>query len=90
MDLCRRYRISGRVQGVFYRASTRKAASSLGLVGWVRNCSDGSVEVTACGSEDGLLELEQWLWHGPAHAEVSEVRQDMVECQDFSGFEIVG
>jgi acylphosphatase len=70
---CCRYVVSGRVQGVFFRASTRQQAQELGLTGWVRNAADGSVELLACGDERALKELEAWLWRGPQLAEVSEV-----------------
>lgn len=67
------YLISGRVQGVSYRASTEQQAHQLGLTGWVRNLTDGRVELMACGSDVQLQTLERWLWQGPARAQVSEV-----------------
>ncbi|WP_041522067.1 acylphosphatase [Gilvimarinus agarilyticus] len=67
------YLISGRVQGVSYRASTEQQAHQLGLTGWVRNLTDGRVELKACGSEVQLQALEQWLWQGPSRAQVSDV-----------------
>jgi acylphosphatase len=72
--ICRRYLISGRVQGVFYRASARRYAQSLGLTGWVRNRRDGSVELLACGEEQVLQELEKWLRIGPDYAKVTNIR----------------
>lgn len=65
------YLVSGRVQGVSYRASTQAKAQELGLTGWVRNLSDGRVELTACGSAEKLSVLE--LWQGPVAAEVTQV-----------------
>lgn len=59
---CLRCTVSGRVQGVFYRASTRHAALDLGVVGWVRNLADGSVEVLACGDAAAVEKLREWLW----------------------------
>ncbi len=89
MKECYRFRISGRVQGVFYRASTRQKASQLGLVGWVRNRRDGGVEVLACGSNERLRELEAWLWHGPEHASVSAVTREAATAHDdFSDFAV--
>ena len=66
--------VSGRVQGVFFRASTREQALSLGLHGQVKNLSDGRVAVTACGSQDALDAMLDWLWQGPPQAAVSDVQ----------------
>jgi len=71
---CRRYLISGRVQGVFYRASAQRYALSLGLSGWVRNRRDGKVELLACGEEPALAELEKWLEIGPEYAKVTNIK----------------
>lgn len=71
--MCRRFIVSGRVQGVFYRASTRERALRLGLTGYARNLPDGRVEVLACGEEQALAELADWLWQGPRQAQVSAV-----------------
>lgn len=67
---CRHYFIEGRVQGVFFRASTQEQAQSLGLTGWVRNCVDGRVEAIACGQVQQLDTLELWLQEGPPLAKV--------------------
>jgi len=61
---CLRFFISGRVQGVSFRAATRKEARRLGLHGYARNLDDGRVEVLAAGSEEALRELERWLHRG--------------------------
>ncbi|RDS82370.1 acylphosphatase [Dyella psychrodurans] len=71
--VCARFFVSGRVQGVFFRASTRQQALRLGLRGYARNLSDGRVEVVACGNAEAVSELEQWLWQGPPAAQVDEV-----------------
>ena len=71
---CIRCLVSGRVQGVFFRASTRERAQLLGLNGRVRNLADGRVEVTACGSQAALESLQHWLWQGPPQAKVSDVQ----------------
>lgn len=68
-----RFIVSGKVQGVFFRASTRNEATRLGLHGHARNLADGAVEVVASGSAEALRELEQWLWEGPPAAKVLEV-----------------
>jgi acylphosphatase len=69
----RGFRVSGRVQGVGFRQWTRKTAERLGLSGSVRNLPDGSVEVQAAGSAQGLRELEGALWDGPPAARVERV-----------------
>jgi acylphosphatase len=84
--LCQRFVVTGRVQGVFYRGATQDAARRLGLDGWVRNCSDGSVELVACGEARALDELAAWLWKGPSQARVESVIQESVAPQTFNGF----
>lgn len=71
----RRWLVSGRVQGVFFRESTRRQAEPLGLAGHAVNLSDGRVEVVACGSPAALDQLEQWLQHGPRSARVEQVER---------------
>ncbi len=71
--IARRCRVTGRVQGVFYRASTRERALTLGVAGYARNLPDGSVEVLACGDPAAVDALCEWLWVGPPMAEVSRV-----------------
>lgn len=68
-----RFLVSGRVQGVFFRASTRDEARRLGLNGYARNLADGRVEVLAQGGAEALEALAQWLQHGPPLARVAEV-----------------
>lgn len=77
----RRYRISGRVQGVFFRASARQRASQLGVTGHAINLADGSVEVLACGSAGQLDQLAAWLRQGPPAARVSSVEL-LEQCDD--------
>lgn len=82
--------VSGRVQGVFFRASTREQALSLGLSGEVRNLDDGRVAVTACGPQAALESLQRWLWHGPPQAAVSDVQcEACAEETGLSRFEVV-
>jgi acylphosphatase len=83
---CVHFVVHGRVQGVFYRASAQDTARRLGLRGWVRNCSDGTVELVACGDEAGLRELQAWLGQGPKHARVDRVAASGIPEQDFDGF----
>jgi acylphosphatase len=81
-----RFIVSGRVQGVFYRASTREQALRLGLAGHAKNRLDGSVEVLASGEAEALDALERWLQQGPPAPHVDTVnREDMPE-QDLRGF----
>jgi acylphosphatase len=66
--------VSGRVQGVFYRASAAQRATELGLCGYVRNLPDGRVEVLAVGPIEALRQFTDWLAIGPSAARVIEVR----------------
>lgn len=75
-------RIEGRVQGVFFRASTLDQAIRLGLKGWVRNCPDGSVEVVAEGERKKIDDLVEWCRHGPPGAHVRDV---LIQWEDFQG-----
>ncbi len=72
--------IKGRVQGVFYRQSTKDTATRLGLTGWARNCPEGSVEAVFEGAKESVDEAIEWCRQGPSAAQVSEV---IVEWQDF-------
>ena len=73
MKVCKRYFVSGRVQGVFYRASAERKANQLGVKGWVRNRVDGRVEILADGEESQLDEFEKWLEIGPQYAKVTNI-----------------
>jgi len=74
--------IEGRVQGVFFRATTQEQAIRLGLKGWVRNCPDGSVEVVAEGAREKIKQLIAWCRQGPPGARVRHVD---VRWEDFQG-----
>ena len=74
--------ISGWVQGVLFRASTRDQARRLGVTGWVRNLYDGSVEGLFEGDEDAVSQLVTWCHHGPPGAHVRDVE---VEWGEYSG-----
>ena len=80
MVVCKRCLVSGRVQGVFYRASTAERARALGLTGYAKNLPDGRVEVLACGEEEKVQELCDWLRQGPPAAKVERV--DVSEAED--------
>jgi acylphosphatase len=62
--ICRRSFVSGRVQGVFYRATCARKAQELGITGFARNLPDGRVEVLACGAAPVVEAFVQWLWEG--------------------------
>jgi len=83
---CARFIVSGRVQGVFFRASTRTEAVRLNLTGYAKNLPDGSVEVFACGAAAALDELERWLHVGPPAARVVSVSRSQVEDSAPRGF----
>ena len=83
--ICKRYLVSGRVQGVFYRGSAQRQAKQLGLIGWVRNLCDGRVEMLACGSEGDLNTIEKWLEIGPDYAKVTNI-----ECISENIDDVVG
>jgi acylphosphatase len=80
--------VTGRVQGVFYRASTQERALALGLTGWVRNCQNGDVELVACGGAPALEALERWLWQGPPAAQVSAVVRRETDDPSYAGFDV--
>lgn len=88
-NVTKRFFISGRVQGVFYRESTRKKALQLGLSGWVKNLSDGRVECVACGEVSAMQALERWLYKGPITAKVTEVIASEIEHEALAGFQIL-
>ncbi len=73
MKQCYRVFISGVVQGVFFRESTRQQAQSYGLSGWVRNCADGRVEVVLCGEVSASNFMSKWLEIGPKLAKGTKI-----------------
>lgn len=85
---CRQFKISGRVQGVFFRVSTRDVAVPLNIKGHAVNLPDGSVEVLACGEAAALEQLEHWLHEGPPMASVESVQVSDIECQQPQRFSV--
>ena len=71
--VCRLCRLSGRVQGVFYRGSAQRRARELGVTGYAYNLADGRVEVLVCGEASQVETFIAWLWIGPAAASVTGV-----------------
>jgi len=85
---CRHFFITGRVQGVWFRAMTQGIARDMDLAGWVKNVADGRVEVIACGEFDRLEAFEKWLWQGPEHASVREVTTKDIDWMNFEAFSV--
>ena len=84
-----RVRVTGRVQGVFFRDSTRQKAKELGLSGWVRNAPDGAVEAVFEGPSDKVREIVAWCEQGPPDASVESVDADLGPARnDAAGFEV--
>ena len=84
----RRIVVSGRVQGVFFRDSTRRTAQSRGVAGWVRNRDDGTVEAHLEGEGDAVESVIAWARTGPRHADVDGVDVTEAEPEGLDGFEI--
>lgn len=81
--------ISGKVQGVYFRANTKEIAKSLHLTGWVKNLDNGDVEVLAFGSLENIQKLSIWLEQGPNHARVDDLQIKKIEFQNlYKSFEI--
>ncbi|HSM58014.1 MAG TPA: acylphosphatase [Candidatus Sulfomarinibacteraceae bacterium] len=82
-------KVYGRVQGVFFRDTTRREAHQRDIHGWVRNEPDGSVRVVAEGSQEVLTELERFLHRGPSSARVERVETTWEDATgEFSGFRV--
>jgi len=82
-------KIEGRVQGVYFRASTVAQAQRFEVTGWVRNCPDGSVEVTAEGPRASVEQLVEWCRRGPDGARVHHVQLEWEPAQNnFVGFSV--
>jgi acylphosphatase len=80
--IARRCLVAGRVQGVFYRASTREKALELGCRGYARNLADGRVEVLILGEPAAVHALIEWLWRGPPAAHVTGVEVQEIDPQE--------
>jgi acylphosphatase len=78
---CRRFTVSGKVQGVFFRAATANEARRLGIRGHAVNLADGRVEVLAIGTGPALAELRSWLQRGPSAARVDVVSEEPVSVE---------
>ena len=80
--------VSGRVQGVYYRASTRDAAQKKGVDGWVKNLDDGRVEAVFAGDEDSVETMCEWCETGSRAAKVEAVDVTMESPEGIDGFEV--
>lgn len=88
MAQSRHFIVSGRVQGVWFRAATREQAALQGICGWVRNLPDGRVEGIARGEAAALAEFHRWLQRGPQLAKVLSVEWREAPDEEFAGFTI--
>lgn len=86
--LCVRAFVTGRVQGVWFRKSTKEEAAKLGLTGYAINLQDGRVEVMLCGESDALSQLQVWLSDGPKLARVDQVVFEELDYRAMEGFMI--
>ncbi len=80
--------VSGRVQGVFYRANTREQARERGVDGWVRNLDDGRVEAVFEGSEDAVEAMVEWCHAGSPQADVEDVEATYGDPEGVAGFRV--
>lgn len=80
--------VSGKVQGVFFRASSQQVAIDCGLSGYARNLADGDVEVLMCGEQEKVDQMLEWLEHGPPQAEVDGLQKKQVQYQPHNFFAI--
>jgi acylphosphatase len=88
MKKCYHIRIYGKVQGVWYRASTQRKANELGLTGFVQNKADGTVYAEAEGTSEALDALVAWCKEGPPFAKVTKVEFEESELVNFDKFEV--
>jgi acylphosphatase len=80
--------VEGRVQGVYFRDSTRRTAEELGLSGWVRNLPDGGVEAVFEGPAEAVAQAVAWTHHGPPAATVTSMTETAEEPEGLSGFAV--
>ena len=80
--------VSGRVQGVYYRATTREQAGERGVDGWVRNLNDGRVEAVFEGSEESVEAMVEWCHEGSSRARVEDIDVEYEDPEGLDGFEV--
>ena len=88
-EKCFQIIVKGNVQGVFFRKYAKITANMLSIKGFVRNESDGSVYIEACGEGKALEKFIQWCHRGPEHAEVEKVDAEEISLKKFSSFDII-
>jgi len=81
--------VTGKVQGVFFRQSTKEEATALGIMGTVRNLLDGGVEIICTGTPEQLDSLINWCRQGPPKAKVTNVEWKEKDLQSFKGFMVI-
>ena len=82
-------RVSGKVQGVFFRVNARDRARELGITGWVKNAANGEVQITAAGEDKAIEDFLKWCKAGPPQSRVDEVQVKPIDEVEFSTFEII-
>lgn len=86
--IARRIQVFGKVQGVFYRASTKTEADNLRITGWVKNEADGTVLIEAEGPDNKMSQFIEWCKEGPQFAKVSSVSVEEIDDLELKGFEV--
>ena len=89
-EVGRHVRVTGLVQGVFYRAWAQGHARELGISGWIRNCPDGSVEAHLTGEEHAVVRMIERMGKGPSNARVDDVAVEESEPENVGRFEVRG
>jgi acylphosphatase len=84
----RHVRVTGQVQGVFFRVWAQGQARELGVSGWIRNCSDGAVEAHLAGEEQAVVRMIERMKRGPANARVEEVTSEDVDPESLGRFAV--
>ena len=90
MNIARNVRVTGLVQGVFFRVWTKRQADRLGVRGWVRNCADGSVEAQVEGDEAAVEQMVALFHEGPPNAQVQHVECEDARPEGGDGFAVRG
>jgi acylphosphatase len=87
-QIARRVRVTGRVQGVFFRAWAQGEARELGISGWIRNCPDGAVEAHLEGEKGDVARMVERMRRGPSNAQVEEVNAEDASPEGLGRFEL--
>ena len=88
MSVAKRLRLTGRVQGVFFRAWAQGQARELGVSGWIRNCPDGSVEAQLTGEEQAVARMIERMRQGPSNARIEDMSIEDAEPESLGRFEV--